>query len=174
MKPAIVCLGDIVNTVGLKGEVKLHPSRDFWAEVLDAGELDLVSQSGVHRTVRIEKYREKRNVFVLKFSDIENIDQAESIVGYTLEVLLESLDGSLFPKELRLFQVAGAEVFQKDGTFAGKVVDILAGTQQDCLVVEKDGERYLVPNVPEVVCSIDLDRCVIEIDPPEGLLDLRW
>jgi len=42
------------------------------------------------------------------------------------------------------------------------------------LVVEKDGERYLVPNVPEVVCSIDLDRCVIEIDPPEGLLDLRW
>ncbi|MBN2184265.1 MAG: 16S rRNA processing protein RimM [Candidatus Krumholzibacteriota bacterium] len=174
MQPAKVYLGDIVNTVGLKGEVKLLPSRDFWAEVLDAGGLDLVSQAGIRRTVRIEKYREKRNVFVLKFFGIEDIDQAQSIVGNTLEVLLESLDGQLLPKELRLFQVAGAEVFQKDGTFAGKVVDILDGTQQDCLVVEKEGERYLVPIVPEVVCSIDLDRSVIEIDPPEGLLDLRW
>ena len=174
MQPAIVYLGNIVNTVGLKGEVKLLPSRDFWVEALGVDKLDLVSQAGVHRAVRIEKYRAKRNVFVLKFSGVEDIDQAESIVGNTLEVSLESLDGSLFPKELKPFQVTGADVFQSDGTFVGKVVDILAGTQQDCLIVEKDGERFLVPNVPEVVCSIDLDRCVIEIDPPEGLLDLRW
>ncbi len=174
MLAANVSLGDIVNTVGLKGEVKLLPSRDFWEGVLKASEFDLVSKGGARRKVRIERYRGKRNVFILKFSGIDDIDNAESIVGSALEVLVESLDRAYLPRELRPFQVLEADVFLKDGTFAGKVVDILDGTQQDCLVVEKEGERFLVPIVPELVSSIDLDNRVIEIDPPEGLLDLRW
>ena len=61
-----------------------------------------------------------------------------------------------------------------DGTVIGYVVDLLLGQDQQCLIVERDGERLLVPNVPDVVVSIDLPGGFMVLDPPEGLLDLRW
>ncbi len=174
MQAGTVFLGEIVNTVGLKGEVKLLPSRDFWMEALSVSPLELVSPEGIRRNVLVDKFRAKRHVFVLKLSGIGTINEAESIIGSVLEVSLGVVDDSVFPKELKPFQVEGVDVYLSEGTHVGKVVDMLIGPQQDCLIVEKDGERYIVPNVPEVVRVIDLEKGVIEIDPPEGLLDLRW
>ncbi|MBN2070219.1 MAG: 16S rRNA processing protein RimM [Candidatus Krumholzibacteriota bacterium] len=174
MRSDTAYLGNIVNTVGLKGEVKLLPSSDFWVEALDVEKLDLVSRDGVRRIVHIDRYRIRKNVFIIKFSGIEDIDEAESIMGDALEISVDALDERLLPRELKPFQVKGVEVFKIDGTPVGTVTGILSGPQQDCLIVEKNEKRCLVPNVPEVVKLIDLDRGVIEIDPPEGLLDLTW
>ena len=59
MTAATAILGSIVKAVGLKGELKLLPSPDFWAGALDLDGLDLVSVEDVHLEVRIEKYRPK-------------------------------------------------------------------------------------------------------------------
>ena len=51
---------------------------------------------------------------------------------------------------------------------------MLLGAAQNCLIIEREGERYLVPHVPDIVRRVSIEEGIIEIDPPEGLLDLRW
>jgi 16S rRNA processing protein RimM len=167
-------VGKIVKAVGLKGEVKLLPTPDFWFDVLGAGNFDLVSRDAVRRPVHIERYRTKGNAIIIKLSDIETVDDAETVIGCSLQVSLEDLDESLLPEKILPCQLLDLDVRLPDGSFLGKVVDILLGQEQDCFIVSDGDERFIVPNVPTVVRRIDLEGAVIEIDPPEGLLDLRW
>jgi 16S rRNA processing protein RimM len=167
-------LGDIVKAVGLKGEVKLLPGPDFWSGALAATRLELVSRDDVRKVVTVERSRIKGNTYVLKLSGIENRDDAELAVGQELQVSMADVPEEDFPEALMPFQAVDAEVYLKDGTLLGTVVDMLLGPQQDCLIVEKDGERFIIPNVPEVVLSFDPGKGRFEIDPPEGLLELRY
>ncbi len=174
MTAVTATLGGIVKAVGLKGEVKLLPSPDFWTEALALDGLDLVSADDDHRTVRVEKYRPKGNTYVIKLSGLESRDDAESVIGSRLDVSIGSLAEAEMPGELKPFQVMGAEVRLKNGDRAGTVVDMLIGPGQRCLIVETEKGRRAVPVVPEVVIETDLEGGVIVIDPPEGLLDIEW
>jgi len=167
-------LGMIVKTVGLKGEVKLNPGPDFWPEALDADALSFVRDEELERSVRVVSYRPSGGAFVLRIEGIESIDTAKALVGGSLELPLEKLGEVPLPDEALPFQFMGLTVRLADGSTLGVVVDMLLGPAQDCLIVEREGERYLVPNVPGLVRRADLDAGFIEIDPPEGLLDLRW
>ena len=82
--------------------------------------------------------------------------------------------GAAPPGEMLPCQLIGLDVVLKGGVPFGVVVDMLLGTVQDCLIIEKDAERYLVPNVPDLVRKVSIEEGIVEIDPPEGLLDLRW
>ncbi len=174
MTSVTATLGSIVKAVGLKGEIKLLPSPDFWTEALALEGLDLVSADDDHRTVRVEKYRPKGNTYVIKLSGLESRDDAESVIGSRLDIPLDSLAEGQLPEELKPFQVMGAEVRVKNGDRAGTVVDMLIGPAQRCLIVETENGRRAIPLVPEVVIETDLEAGVIIIDPPEGLLDIEW
>lgn len=171
---ATAILGAIVKTVGLKGEVKLNPGPDFWPDALGATLLDVVFDDAVERTVHVTGYRPSGHAFVLRLEGIETIEKAQPLVGRSLAIALDAM-GDVAPPERALpCQFIGLTVRLADGATLGTVVDLLLGPSQDCLIVERDGERYLVPNVPGLIRRQDLDEGFIEIDPPEGLLDLRW
>ena len=174
MTASIATLGSIVKAVGLKGELKLLPSHDFWIEALALDGLDLVSADDIHLSVRIEKYRSKGNTYVIKINGIESRDDAEPVIGSRLDIPIGSLTEAELPEELKPFQVMGAEVRLKNGAPAGVVVDMLIGPGQRCLIVETENGRRAIPIVPEVVVETDLESQVIVIDPPEGLLDIEW
>jgi 16S rRNA processing protein RimM len=169
-----VTLGKIVKAVGLKGEVKLNPSSDFWLEALETAELDLVSPDGIHRAVHIENVRSKGATFILRMSGINDIDGAESVVGHDLAVTLSGVREDKMPREALPCQLVGLKVRLIDGSVTGEIVDLLLGPNQNCLIVEDGSERFLVPNVPAVVKEVDLGAGYIVIDPPEGLRDLKW
>jgi len=173
MTGEIATLGSIVKAVGLKGELKLLPSPDFWIEALALDGLDLVSADD-HRTVRVVKYRPKGNTYIVKFNGFESRDDAEAAIGSRLDISIDSLTEAEMPGELKPFQVMGAEVRFKNGDRAGTVVDMLIGPAQRCLIVETEKGRRAVPVVSEVVIGTDLENGVIVIDPPEGLLDIEW
>jgi len=174
MATCMAVLGTIVKTVGLKGEVKLLPRPDFWPGALEAEELELVSDDTVRLRTGVEKFRTKGRTYILRLSGVGTIDEAETLVGLSLRVSLAGLGEAERPTDVLPCQVMGCSVILPDGSVLGTVVDMLLGDVQDCYIVENGNERYLVPNVGEVVCNVDLDRKTIEIDPPEGLLDLRW
>ena len=174
MTVATVTLGSIVKAVGLKGELKLLPSPDFWSEAIMLDGLDLVSADEDPRGVRVAKYRPKGNTYIIKLTGIESRDDAEPVIGSRLDVSTGSLTEAELPGELKPFQVMGAEVRLKNGDRVGTVVDMLIGPAQRCLIVEMKNGRRIVPVVPEVVVESDLEGGVIVIDPPEGLLDIEW
>jgi len=167
-------LGKIVKAVGRKGEVKLLPGPDFWSKALNAGQLILHCGEDEQRWVHVDRFRAKGKSYILKLSGVEGIDEAEALVGCGLEIVVSELEESARPDDVMPFQVMGMIVVLPDGERLGKVIDMLLGPSQNCLIVENGGDRYIVPNVPEVVLSIDFDQGVVEIDPPAGLLDLRW
>lgn len=167
-------LGSIVKTVGLRGEIKLLPGPDFWTGALNAARLDLVSDSDLRRSVRVERYRAKGNTYIIKLSGIESIDAAQPLVGSRLDVATDSVPVEDSPPQTLPFQVMGAAVRLVDGSDAGTVVDMLLGPAQHCLVIERDGIRSVIPMVPELVLRIDLEAGLVVIDPPEGLFDFEW
>lgn len=169
-----VTLGKLVKAVGLKGEVKLLPGPDFWPKALDADGLDLISGGAVQRTVQVENVRAKGRTFILRLSGITDIDLAESVVGSELIISMESLDKSLMPPEPLPCQLLGLEVRLEDGSVRGEITDLLLGSDQKCFIVDNGSERFLVPNVPEVVKEIDIEKGFMIVDPPEGLFDLEW
>ena len=163
-----------MKAVGLKGEVKFLPGPDFWPEILDVDGVLLVSPEGESREAAIERSRAKKTVWVLKLGGVDSIDEAENLIGSTLVVDVDALDENDLPRELRPFQAIGLAVRLIDGTPVGRVVDIVTGPAQDCLVVERETGRFLVPLVAEVVRRIDLGEGIVEIDPPEGLMEIGW
>jgi 16S rRNA processing protein RimM len=174
MASATATLGSIVKAVGLKGELKLLPGPDFWTGALTAGDLDLVSAGGMRRAVRVERYRAKGNTFIIKFIGIESRDDAEPVVGSRLDISTISLAAESLPDELRPFQIMESEVRLGGGEPVGRVVDMLIGPAQRCLIIETDKGKRAVPLVPEVVVEVDLEAGVVVIDPPDGLLDIEW
>ncbi len=174
MTTTTAVLGTIVKTVGRKGEVKLLPGPDFWPQVLRAETLLLLSGDDEGRSVHVDGFRVKKNTYILKLSGFETIDDAETIVGDTLSVSLDTLDEAARPDRTMPFQIMGLSVRLTDGTPVGEVVDMLLGPVQDCLIVGKGGERFLVPYTPGVIVRVDHEEHMIEIDPPEGLLDCKW
>jgi 16S rRNA processing protein RimM len=169
-----VTLGRIVKPVGLKGEVKLLPGPDFWLQALETTELGLVSQGGSSRTVRVENVRPKGGTFILRLSGVEDITDAETVVGSDLVVNLSKVTKEKMPPGPLPCQLIGLEVHLPDGSAAGEVIDLLLGPNQDCLIIKAGSDRYLVPNVPEMVTEIDIAAGHVVIDPPQGLRDLKW
>jgi 16S rRNA processing protein RimM len=128
----------------------------------------------VVRTVHVARSRPKGETFILKLDGIDTIEAAEPLIGSRLGISLDALGGSSLPEELLPCQLIGLDVVLKNGDPFGVVVEMLLGAAQDCLIVEREGERYLVPHVPDIVRRVSVEEGIIEIDPPEGLLDLRW
>jgi 16S rRNA processing protein RimM len=170
---ATAIVGRIVKTVGLKGEVKLNPGPDFWSDALRAP-LDVVFEDSVERSVRVTGCRTSGHAFVVRLEGIDTIDEAQKLVGRTLSADLGALGEAAPPERALPCQFIGLAVRLADGSTLGTVVDLLLGPSQDCLIVEGNGQRYLVPNVPGLVMKQDFAEGFIEINPPEGLLDLRW
>jgi 16S rRNA processing protein RimM len=171
---ASATLGTIVKAVGLKGEIKLLPGPDFWFAALQSDSLNLVREGAADRRVHVNGFRRKGGTYILRLSGVETIDDAESVVGCSLKVSMDDLDESARPEKPLPFQLVGLEVRLPDGSVLGTIVDMLLGLQQNCLIVAKGTDKFLVPDAPEVVLRIDLDEGIVEIDPPAGLLDLRW
>ncbi len=168
-----VTLGRIVKAVGLKGEVKLMPTDDFWINALKAESLELSGKYG-EKQVGVEKHRRKKNAYILKLSGIDSIDQAEAVVGYKLELPLEEMDDSTSPDEIMPFQLMGLEVSYCDGSRMGEITDLLLGSSQRCIVVSLSDRDVPVPFVPELIERIDLNEGTLQLKKlPEGLTELK-
>jgi len=166
-------LGDIVNTVGLKGEIKLLPGPDFWSDALKDGKIYLVSSDMVRRPVNVEKFRRKGKTYVLKLGFIESIKDAELVIGKRLELSMEELDLASYPEQALPCQLIGMEIFLTNGVLLGVVENFSSSGGQDRLIV-KGKKKYIIPYVSKIVIKVDYDKRRIEIDPPEGLLELEW
>ena len=156
--------------MGLRGEVKLRESQDFWAEALESGRLSL-STAGGRRAVGIVSQREvKPGIRVLQLEGVEDRDAAEAVVGAEIVLGLAELDVP-GPKSLRPYQLRGLRVLLPDGRVLGDVTDVLDLPAHDVLVVRGDRD-YLIPGVPEIVREVDLESGHVRVEPPPGLLEL--
>ncbi|MCZ6766788.1 MAG: ribosome maturation factor RimM [bacterium] len=168
-----IYLGRIVKAFGIRGELKFHPSEDFWEEVLESRKLELYSENAGKTTKLPFELVEKRphgTSYVVKLKGVDNRNRAEELVGSELFVDGDALDVAL-PYELLPFQVVGMTVKDEAGNVLGRVTRIVFSAAHDVYEVERDGGTFMVPAIPEFVVDVNEDEGEMTIRPLPGLIE---
>lgn len=164
-------VGRILNTHGLKGEVKVQVITDFPKKRFAAG-AKLTLKDKPDQKLTVQRGRPFGQFWLLQFKEISNIDQATRLKGQILVV--SEADQQALPKGSYYYhQIIGCQVIdQKNGDPIGQVTDIESpGANDIWLVREKSGAEFWLPYIPEVVKKIDLKQKRIEVQLMEGLRD---
>lgn len=165
MKKQFLEVGQIVNTQGLKGEMRVDPWCDGPEFICMFKTLYLKNGD----TLKITKSRVHNNVAVIKAEGIDSIEQADALRRTVLYINRSDInldDDVFFVQDILDCEVVDADT----GTSYGKVTDVLkTGANDVYQVTAEDGKNYLVPVIDDVVLSVDTDKGVIEIRPLKGI-----
>ena len=166
-------LGRFVKAFGLRGELKLYASDDFWPEALDSRSLFIARESDPdnERSVAIEYGKPHGGQYVLKIEGVDDRNDAEELVGEDLFLDGDDIDVPL-PARERPHQAMGMTVRTDDGRDLGKVTNVLYGAEQSVYeVTSDDGKVALIPAVPAFVIRRDEAKKEIVIRVIPGLID---
>jgi len=163
-------VGYITKTHGLKGEVKLRPSLTDPSLVQDVRRARIVGDDGDSVETVLEKVRGQGGRWIVKFKDFKTIEQAQDLVGRSLEVYCEDFQ-PLPEGEYYWFQVEGLQVFDEAGRYYGTVNEIIATGSNDVYVVKDGDKELLLPMIDSVVKSIDPKENKLIFHIIEGLLE---
>ncbi|NLB82072.1 MAG: 16S rRNA processing protein RimM [Clostridiaceae bacterium] len=152
-------IGKIVNTHGLKGEVKIMP----WCNSASTFLL-LDTFITKEKSLKVEKARLHKNTVIIKFFGVDSIDDANKLRGEILYVNREQL-GELSQGTYYIADLIGAKVFEQD-EFIGLFEDCFnTGSNDVYLIRKEDGSELLIPALSSVIKSIDVDNRRIDIYP---------
>ncbi|MDP4083013.1 MAG: ribosome maturation factor RimM [Bacillota bacterium] len=165
-------VGKIVNTQGLKGEVRVISKTDFPEERYKKGNnlYLFLSKSETPITLTVKSHRTHKTFDLLTFEGYDDINLVEKFKEGILKVS-ESQLIELEEDEFYFHEIIGCSVITASGEEIGKVTEILTPGANDVWVVKgKDGKEVLIPYIVDVVKKVDIKEKTITIEPMEGLL----
>ena len=153
-------VGQIVNTHGIKGEIKVVPFTDDISR-FDKLKKVYVKTKKESKLYQIEGVRYHKNMVLLKLQGIDNPEQAELLKNSFLEIDREDAvplkEGTYFIADL-----IGLEVYTDEGKLLGKVDDIYNTGANDIYVVKDElGKTVLLPGIKDVIKQVILDEKII-------------
>ncbi len=151
----MLVIGRIINTHGLKGEVKVEPLCDSIDEILD---LEETAIDGVmHEVLKARAYK---SFAYITLSGIDNIDTARKFVGKYVYAERRALsEGQYY-----LADLLGMTVINR-GTPIGKMCDFIQTGANDVYIVKgSDGKQILFPAIKDVIKEIDLEGRIMRIE----------
>jgi 16S rRNA processing protein RimM len=166
---ALYKVGTIVNTHGIRGEVRVIATTDFPEERFVKG-AELTIDGKEPKTVTIQTVRPHKQFILLSFKDMQNINLVEQYKGRDLMVAEENLS-ELAEDEFYYHEIIGLDVVDNaNGEIIGTVSEILELPANDVWVVKRKGQDPLyLPYIADVVIEIDLAANQAKINLLEGL-----
>ena len=160
-------IGQIVNTQGLKGEVRVYPYVD---DINRFDELEnFYLDKNFNQEFEAERVRYKGNMVIMKIKGVDSVEMAERLKTKNLYVSREnSVD--LDEDEFFIADLIGLDVFTVAGEKVGTLKDVLQYSANDVYVVKGDKE-YLIPSTLKFVPEINIEEKKMIIDPIKGMLD---
>ncbi len=165
-------VGKIVNTHGIRGEVRVISKTDFPDERYKKGNTLFLFMPEREESLplTIQSHRVHKNFDLLTFEGFNNINQVEVFKGGILKVP-ESQLGKLDEDEYYFHEIIGCTIFTDEGEEIGKIKEILTPGANDVWVVKgKGAKEYYIPYIEDVVKDINIKEKKITITPIEGLL----
>ena len=156
-------IGQIVNTFGIKGLVKVKPFTD------DITRFDNLKNVYIkEKQYEIESVKYHKDMVLLKFKDIDKIEDAENLRNCYLEINRE--DGNLEEGAYYIVDLLGLEVITDTGKLLGKLDDIYNTGSNDIYVVKDElGKQILLPAIKDVIKEIDIENKHIIVHLIKGL-----
>lgn len=158
MKKQTFNIGKVVNTHGVRGEVKVLPLTDDMKRFDD---LDEVSIGDKIYQIEGRKYQKDR--VILKLKGIDSIEDTAKIRNKYIEI--ERKDVVDLPEDTYFISdVIGCKVIDTDNFEYGKVFDVIQTKNNDVYWV-KGAKEILIPVLKEIVTDINVNDGVIVIRP---------
>lgn len=153
-----ITIGKIINTHGIKGELKIYPLTD---DLKRFKKLKNVRIEGKERNVIGCKLQS--NKVILKIEGIDSIEDAvlykEKYIQVEREDAVELEEGNYFVSD-----IIGCSVFDDQGTFYGKIADVISTPNNDVYWI-KEEKQLLIPALEGIVLNIDIEKANVIIKP---------
>lgn len=163
-------IGKIVNTHGLKGEIKVIP----WTNTPEVFEdIEYIYVKGREEAkFDISNIKYQKNNIILRLKGINDISEAEKLKNSIITADREQL-GELEEGEYYITDLIDCTVEAEDGSVYGLVKDVINTGSSDIYVVKRDEMKdLLIPVIDDVVLNIDIEAKRITVRLMEGLEDL--
>lgn len=159
-----VIVGKIVNTHGIKGELKVKSSTDFVEERFAKGAKLFIEYQGQKIEMTVTSHRFHKGHILVTFEGFRDINLVEKykgclLYGFKDESLLEE-------DEYYISDIIGCEVYN-DGVLIGKVQDVQLYDHHDILVVQGK-QKIMIPYVDAFVVDEDIAQKRIDVHLIEG------
>ena len=160
-----IYLGEIVNTHGIKGEVRIVSDFKFKNDVFKIGKNLYVGNSKVKEI--INTYRVHKNYDMVTFKGINDINDVLKYKGKKVYIMREEFEFDGILDE----DVIGLDVYSKDKKI-GIVEDVLKSNAHPILEVKNDKNVIsYIPFIDAFVLNVDLKNKRIDIEEIEGLIN---
>ena len=160
MKSNYLPTGEIVNTHGLKGYVKVMPWADDPSDLLD---FDRFFIDG--REYEVEYSAQQKTMVLLKLAGVDDVDAANKLRGKEIAICRDDIEleeGVVFIADL-----IGLPVLA-DGVEIGKITEVLTPPGNDVYVVKGEYE-YMIPAVQEFIETLNPEDGCIRVRLIEGM-----
>lgn len=165
-------VGRIVNTHGVKGEIKVIPTTEDPKRFKKLKSIFVEGRKGMI-TYEIEGVRYHKDFVLLKLKGINDMDAAELLKGSILKI--DRKDSLPLKKdEYYISDLFGLEVYTEEERYLGTLVDIIETGSNDVYVVNKEDREkdLLLPAIKQVIKGVDIENKKMTVHLLEGLEEL--
>lgn len=168
--PNYLNIGKIVNTHGIRGEVRVQSTTDNPEERYAKGSRLVIEMSkNEYIPVVVKSHRVHKLFDLLTFENYPNIND---VLQFKTKMLLvdEALLPELDSEEYYESQLIGSEVVNESGESIGKIKEILFLPANDVWVVQRKGKKdLLLPNIESVILNVNIEEKIVTVHVLKGL-----
>lgn len=162
-------IGQIVNTSGLKGEIKVKPFTDNITEFESLKTIYVSIADNLKKFV-VQKVRYSKNMVFIKLEGIDTLEEAKKYRNLYLKIHRKNV---VQPKANSYFisDIIGCKVFTDKQEELGKIGDVFPTGSNDVYVIKDEtGKEILLPAIKQVIKKVDVENKVIIVHLMEGLI----
>lgn len=166
MKKQYLEIGKIVNTHGIKGEIKVQPWCDSPEFLADFDLLYFADKTPVN----ITSAKVHKGCVLMTLDGITTIEQAEALKNKIL--YMDRNDAELDNSAVFIQDLIGLTVFdERLNRNIGTIKDVIDNPSSDIYIVSDGVKEYMIPAVKEFLRSVDLEKELVTICSIKGLID---
>ncbi|MEG0895262.1 MAG: ribosome maturation factor RimM [Oscillospiraceae bacterium] len=159
-------IGQIVSIHGIKGEVRVNP----WCNGPEFLCKFKTLYFDENTPVKINSAKRVKNVCVLK---LEGVDTPENAQALRNKILYINRSDVKLPKgEYFIQDLIDLKVYDSNtDMYYGKICEVTSTGANDVYHIKNEDKINLIPAIPQVIDSIDIENGIMKITPIKGLFD---
>ena len=162
-------IGQIVNTSGLKGILKIKPFTDDIKKFSNLKTIYIKTKNDLTE-FKIEQVRYVKNMVMLKLAGIDTVEEAEKYRNLYIKILRDQ-EEELEEGSYYVVDILGCKVNTDANQELGKIVDVFQTGSNDVYVVkDEQGKQILLPAIKQVIKNVDIKNKIITVHLLEGLV----
>jgi len=159
-------VGQAVNAVGLKGELKVYHYSDYKERFEELSKVYLDNT-----LYKINGVRYMKDMVILKLQGIDDRTEAEKHKGE--DIFFDKVDMRVLPEDTYyITDLIGLSVVDEKADRIGTISDVIQNSAQDLYEVERENHsKFLIPAVEEFILKIDMNSRTMTVKLIEGLME---